>query len=143
MTRRSFLALSAVATVTAAPLYTSSAFGNFRLEGKAKISYPNGRLRMENETDCVLWCPESFPDRIEITWEFRPIREPGLCIFFFAAKGLHGEDIFDPKLPARNGDYPQYHSGAINTLHVSYFRRRYPEERAFHLSISARAKGSS
>ncbi|MGN6359981.1 MAG: DUF1961 family protein, partial [Thermomicrobiales bacterium] len=25
-----------------------------------------------------------------------------------------------------------YHSGDLNALHVSYFRRRFPDERAFH-----------
>ncbi|MCR5556825.1 MAG: YesU family protein, partial [Butyrivibrio sp.] len=32
----------------------------------------------------------------------------------------------------RTGEYPQYHSGDINAFHVSYFRRKEPDERAFH-----------
>lgn len=105
-------------------------------------------MRMENARDAaegqasnfVYWCPNIFPDNIEITWEFRPIKEPGLCIFFFSAVGI-GKDLFDPSLPKRTGEYEQYHSGAINTLHVSYFRRRYPEERAFHLCNLRKSKG--
>ena len=53
-------------------------------------------------------------------------------MLFFAASGRHGEELFAPWLPVRSGEYQQYHSGAINALHVSYFRRKYPEERAFH-----------
>jgi hypothetical protein len=121
----------------------------FRLEGDAKISFAGGRMRMENARDAtdgqasnfVYWCPEVFPDNIEATWEFRPIREPGLCIFFFAAAGISDKDLFDPSLPNRTGEYEQYHSGAINTLHVSYFRRRYPEERAFHVCNLRKSKG--
>ena len=56
----------------------------------------------------------------------------GLCILFFAAKGRNGEDLFSSTLAERTGEYRQYHHGDINALHVSYFRRRWPEERAFH-----------
>jgi hypothetical protein len=89
----------------------------------------------------VFWCPEIFPDRIEISWEFRPIREPGLCILFFAAAGIGGKDLFDPSLPRRTGEYEQYHSGSIEALHVSCFRRRYPEERAFSPLQSSQEQG--
>jgi hypothetical protein len=112
----------------------------FRLEGQAEISFPNGRMRMENHLDpalgqkanFVFWCPEELPDDIAISWDFWPLREPGLCILFFAARGREGQDLFDPVLPPRTGEYDLYHHGAINALHVSYFRRRHPEERAFH-----------
>src|SRR5690606_17919710 len=43
-----------------------------------------------------------------------------------------GGGIFDDGLAPRTGAYPQYHSGDIRTLHVSYFRRRWEDERAFH-----------
>ncbi|WP_442955785.1 DUF1961 family protein [Paenibacillus sp. y28] len=112
----------------------------FRLEGEAKISFPEGRMRLENALDpeqgqksnFVFWCPESFPADIAVEWEFVPLAEPGLCILFFAAAGREGQDLFDAALKPRTGEYPQYHSGDINALHVSYFRRRWPEERAFH-----------
>jgi hypothetical protein len=100
-----------------------------------------GRMRLKSDSNFVFWCPEIFPANIEISWEFMPIEEPGLAIFFFAAGGIGGKDLFDPALPRRTGEYEQYHSGAIDTLHVSYFRRRYPEERAFHLCNLRKSKG--
>lgn len=112
---------------------------DFRLEGPAVLSFPNGRLRMENALDpalgqqanFVLWCPENFPDHIRIEWNFWPVRETGLCILFFSASGRDGQDLFDPGLAPREGNYRQYHSGDINALHVSYFRRKHLNERAF------------
>lgn len=121
------------------PLATEADVRGFRLEGQAEVSFPEGRMRMENRIDpaegqkanFVYWCPEMLPDNIAITWEFRALREPGLCILFFAATGRHGEDLFDPALAARTGEYNLYHHGDINALHISYFRRKHPTERAF------------
>lgn len=112
----------------------------FVLEGSANVSFPEGRLRLENalsaqegqKANYVLWCPEEFPSDVRIEWSFRPLREPGLAILFFAAKGRGGEDIFDDSLTKRTGEYPQYHHGDINAFHVSYFRRKEPDERALH-----------
>lgn len=118
-------------------IYTNSladagSITGWRLEGDAAISFPRGRMRMENlrepgegqASNFVHWCPESFPDNIEISWQFWPIYEPGLCILFFAARGRKNEDILDPELKPRTGPYEQYHHGDINALHISYFRRR-------------------
>lgn len=112
----------------------------FVLEGSAKLSFPEGKLRMENalsaaegqKANYVLWCPEDFPSDVRIEWKFRPIREPGLAILFFAAKGRNGEDIFSDSLAERTGEYVQYHHGDIDAFHVSYFRRKEPDERALH-----------
>ncbi len=113
---------------------------DWHIEGKAKQSFSDNRLHLENELDpeihgdnahWVLWCPQEFPDRVCITWDFYPLKEPGLCMIFFGAKGRNGEDLFDAKLPKREGKYPEYHSGAINALHLSYFRHKWKEERAF------------
>lgn len=112
----------------------------FVMEGDAKVSYPNGRMRLENNIDpsegqksnFVFWCNEEFPSDIEITWDFYPIKEPGLCILFFAAKAISGTDIFDVSLEKREGIYDQYHHGDINAFHISYFRRMWETERAFH-----------
>ncbi|HSU45376.1 MAG TPA: DUF1961 family protein, partial [Arthrobacter sp.] len=60
-----------------------------------------------------------------------PLAEPGLAMLFFAATGQGGLDLFSPALAPRTGYYPQYHSGDIDTLHVSYFRHKHPTERAF------------
>ncbi|MGY1550651.1 DUF1961 family protein [Microbacterium sp. A588] len=80
----------------------------------------------------TLWCPEAFGDRIRISWEMSPRSEPGLAMLFFGAAATVGGGIFDDGLAPRTGAYPQYHSGDIRTLHVSYFRRRWEDERAFH-----------
>lgn len=79
----------------------------------------------------TLWCPEEFPDHVRISWEFLPLAEPGLAMLFFAAAGQDGRDLFSPGLAPRTGYYPQYHSGDIDALHVSYFRHKYESERAF------------
>jgi hypothetical protein len=113
---------------------------NFKLEGSANITFPNGRMRMENVVDpaegqkanFVFWCNEDFPANVEISWDFWPIKEPGLCILFFSAKGMKGEDIFDYAINQRTGEYDLYHHGDINAFHVSYFRRKWEDERAFH-----------
>ena len=112
----------------------------FVLEGQADISFPEGAMRLKSVIDpsegqkanFVLWCPVSFPSDVSIEWEFRPIKEPGLAIMFFAAKGRSGVPVLDSSLSKRTGEYPQYHSGDINAFHVSYFRRKEPDERAFH-----------
>ncbi len=112
----------------------------FQLEGEAVISFPDGRLRMANALDPALgqrsnfvyWCPEEFPADVALSWEFWPLEEPGLCILFFAARGRGGQSISAPGLAPRTGEYKQYHHGDIDALHISYFRRRWPEERAFH-----------
>ena len=122
------------------PLGCPEAVKGFVLEGSAALSFPQGRLRLENKLDAslnqkanyVLWCPEEFPSDIAIAWDFWPIREPGLAILFFAAKGRGGEDLFDPSLQKRTGEYSLYHHGDINAFHISYFRRKEPDERAFH-----------
>lgn len=112
----------------------------FVLEGSAKLSFPEGKLRMENaisvtqgqKANYVLWCPVDFPSDVRVEWSFQPLTEPGLAILFFAAKGRNGEDIFDDALTKRTGEYVQYHHGDIDAFHVSYFRRKEPDERALH-----------
>jgi len=122
------------------PLASPKDVEGFRLEGQARTAFPEGRLRLENALDAelgqkanfVYWCPEEFPADIAISWDFWPIREPGLCILFFAARGRGGESVLDSSLAQRTGEYNQYHHGDINAFHISYFRRRWPPERAFH-----------
>lgn len=122
------------------PLSCKADLEGFVLEGKAALSFPGGVLRMESVLDSsegqkanfVLWCPHLFPSDIRIDWEFRPISEPGLAMMFFAAKGRNGKSVLDESLSPRNGEYSQYHSGDINAFHISYFRRKEKDERAFH-----------
>ncbi|MDP5274784.1 DUF1961 family protein [Chengkuizengella axinellae] len=122
------------------PLRSDNDVDDFRMEGEAKVTFPEGKMRMENvldpalgqQSNFVFWCSEIFPENIAVSWEFRPLREPGLAILFFGAAGMKGEDLFDPKLNVREGIYKQYHHGDINAYHVGYFRRRYEVERQFH-----------
>jgi hypothetical protein len=88
----------------------------------------------------TLWCPVPFSDGIRISWDFRPIEEPGLAMLFFAAQG-HSGDLFGPQQLPRDGRYPQYHSGDLDALHISYFRHRWPQERAFRTCNLRRSAG--
>ncbi len=123
------------------PLRAPTDIEGFQLEGDGAVTFPQGRMRIESTrsaddgqaANVVLWCPQVLPDHVAIRWRFWPVREPGLAIMFFAATGLRGENVLDPALKPRTGEYQQYHSGDIRTLHASYFRRRYPSERALHL----------
>ncbi|QSB15822.1 DUF1961 family protein [Natronosporangium hydrolyticum] len=122
------------------PLASEADLTGFRLEGEGAVSFPQRRLRLEGTrpaedgqaANIVLWCPEELPADVSISWDFWPLREPGLCILFFHARGRGGEDLFDPGLAARSGPYDQYHHGDIDAYHVSYFRRRWEAERRFH-----------
>ena len=113
---------------------------SFILEGQAKMSFPNGCLRLENaqsaalgqKANYVLWCDKVFPADFTLKLKFRPIREPGLAMLFFCASGREGQPLFDPCLAPRTGEYHQYHHGDINAFHLSFFRRKEPDERAFH-----------
>jgi len=122
-------------------LRAPSDIAGWRLEGDGAVSFPLGRMRMEGtrsaedgqKANIVHWCPDKLPDHIRISCLFYPIRDPGLCILFYAARGRGGEDVLDPGLAPRNGPYDQYHHGDIDAMHVSYFRYRYASERAFSL----------
>lgn len=98
--------------------------------------------RGDGDAHWVLWCPEVFGDRIRISWEFSPRAEPGLAMLFFGATSLSGGSVLEGDLQTRSGTYAQYHSSDIRTLHASYFRRRYPSERAFHLANLRKAPGA-
>ncbi len=131
------------------PLEKPEDIQGFRMEGQAEIAFENGCMRMENalpdglgqKANYVLWCPEVFPADLRIEWEFRPLTDRGLCILFFAATGTEGRDLFDETLAKRTGEYPQYHSGDINAFHVSYFRRKEPDERALHTCNLRKSRG--
>ena len=123
------------------PLSCERDVTDFCSEGYVTPSFPNGRMRLESGVDLLgghkynflFWCPETFPSDIMLEWDFIPIKEPGLCMVFFAATGRNGEDIFDDSLKKRTGDYPEYHHGDINAFHLSYFRRnKHPRESGFH-----------
>ncbi|OAL54708.1 DUF1961-domain-containing protein [Pyrenochaeta sp. DS3sAY3a] len=123
----------------------SNSIASWVAEGPLNAAVSNNTLELSGggrpDDYFVYWLPEVFPDRIRITWEFSAIQEPGLAMFFFGGASVAGGSIFDKSLAPRNGSYPQYHSGDIRVLHASYFRRRWPEERAFHLANLRKSPG--
>jgi hypothetical protein len=124
---------------------SSTSITSWIAEGPLRASVSNNTLELGGDGKLddyfVYWLPEIFPDRIRISWQFSPVQEPGLAMFFFGATSVDGGSVFDPALKPRNGSYPQYHSSDIRLLHASYFRRRWPEERAFHVANLRKSPG--
>lgn len=89
----------------------------------------------------TVWCPQQFPDRIRISWEYHPVAGQGLAMAFFGAQGSDGRDLFSTELAPRTGFYPQYHSSDINALHISYQRHKYASERAFRIANLRKSSG--
>lgn len=122
------------------PLAQESDVADWVREGQPCLAFPDGRLTLSNGLDpsmgqaanYLFWAPPLVEGSFRATWDFQPMVEPGLAMFWFCAAGRHGEDLFDPGLAPRSGEYRQYHSGDINAYHLSYFRRKNPGERAFH-----------
>lgn len=122
------------------PLASPADIAEFKAEGYPAATFPRGHLRLENEHDrneelhrhgnFLFWLNRDFPDNIAVSWDFRPLSDAGLAMVWVATKGRNGEDLFDPSLAPRDGNYRQYHTGDINGLHVSYFRRN-PSEIGF------------
>jgi hypothetical protein len=99
------------------------------LEGPGILTQEGGRLRVqepapdaEGANHMVLWNRQTFPKDFVAEWEFTPNEVAGLCIVFFSAAGVGGEDVFDDALAPRDGTFVQYINGDINCYHISYFR---------------------
>lgn len=131
------------------PLSCHDDVSDFILEGQASISFENARMRLSSVVDpslgqianYVYWCPKIFPSDIEITWNFYPLSDEGLCMMFFSASGLKGKDLFDESLRVRDGQYDCYFDGDINAFHASYYRRKARSERAFRTCNLRKSKG--
>jgi len=99
------------------------------MEGPGETSFEDGWMTMASKQPdsitkrghIVHWCPRDFPESFVAEWEMQILSKRGLCIVFFSALGLNGEDIFDPKLPKRTGIFRQYNRGAISCYHISYY----------------------
>lgn len=106
-------------------LSSTDSLEGWKMEGAGKIECKDGWMTIFSENEKghhVFWCPVNFPENFIAEWEVKNLNtKAGLCIVFFAAKGLNGEDIFDSKLPKRNGTFKQYTNGAMNCYHVSYY----------------------
>ncbi len=98
---------------------------DWKMEGPGKIEFEKGWMHMyapEEAGHHVLWCPEDFPDSFVAEWELQNMEtDAGLCIIFFAATGLNGEDIFDPSLQPRDGVFNKYTKGDLHNYHISYY----------------------
>jgi hypothetical protein len=100
---------------------------DWRLEGPGEIAFRDGWMEMKSERPdgpeghIVTWCPEDFPDRFVAEWDFQLLSENGLCIVFLAARGVNGEDLFDPSLAEREGVFQQYVNGDCASYHLSYY----------------------
>ncbi len=109
------------------------------MEGFGKIELKDNKLYMyspSEEGHHVYWCPIDFPEDFIAEWEVQNLHtEVGLCIVFFASKGLNNEDIFSTFLPKRNGTFKNYTNGAINNYHISYYSnsKDHPGRETAHL----------
>ena len=114
-------------TLYRSPLDSRESVSDWIMEGPGILKFEDGWMEMASERPegpeghNVIWCPQDFPGSFVAEWAIRPVSEYGLCIVFFAAKGEHGEDIFDESLPERNSVFSQYTKGAINSYHISYY----------------------
>lgn len=122
-------------------LATPGDVADWTLEGSAQVSFPNDALNLENTrpptdgqaANIVFWSDVVMTGAVDIEWEFRPLREPGLCVLLMFANGLGGCGLFSPQLAPRSGIYQQYIRGDIQNIGLSYFRRNALSERAFHV----------
>ena len=107
-------------------LATSEKVNDWILEGPAKIEFKNNWIHIfspNEEGHHVFWCPIDFPENFIAEWEVKNQEiDAGLCIIFFAAKGLKGESIFDASMPKRKlGTFTDYTKGSMNDYHISYY----------------------
>ncbi|MBX7181154.1 MAG: YesU family protein [Bacteroidia bacterium] len=97
----------------------------WRMEGQGRWNVRDAWLQLYSPGESghfVFWCPQEFPADFIAEWEVQNLHpEAGLCIVFFAATGLHGEDLFSEKLAGRTGVFKQYTQGDINNYHLSYY----------------------
>ena len=130
-------AWKATSTVERGPLLWEETFdgdlSEWVVEGPSEVRIEEGRLFVKPLTGegaprsgmpgVLLWRRDDLPADFIAEWDFEPVSEPeGFFLVFFAARGRGGEDLFDPALPPRNGEFPAYTRGAINSYHISYCR---------------------
>ncbi len=95
------------------------------LEGEAEVLIKDSWLEMyspDQKAHHVFWCPKELPSDFMAEWELQNINpDAGLCIVFFAAKGINGKDVMHPSLIKRNGVFRQYTQSDLNNYHISYY----------------------
>lgn len=96
-------------------------------EGPGRAWTDGGRLHLESSKPqesghIVLWSTRVFPDDYLIEFGMSPKDSSnGLNIVFLSAMSREGGGIFDLGLPRRDGVFKNYHSGALDSYHVSYW----------------------
>ena len=97
------------------------------LEGGLRMEIEDGNLVLESRravdnNHLVCWLKQEMPADFLLEFTVSPEnRDRGLNIVFFNARGIRGENIFDPPLKPRDGTFVQYHSGDLNNYHCSYW----------------------
>lgn len=96
------------------------------MEGAGEVEFRDNWMEMyspNEKSHHVFWCPKEFPPSFIAEWEAQNLEtDAGLCIIFFSAKGIKGEEIFDPSFPKRDGTFNQYtKSKHFNCYHISYY----------------------
>lgn len=109
------------------------------MEGPGTARVQDGWLEIfskDKEYHHVYWCPEDFPANFVAEWDAQNLdKDGGLIIMFFSAKGIRGEDIFDPTLAKRDGTFAHYTKSDLNCYHTSYYtdNPETPEREIAHL----------
>ncbi len=103
----------------------SSDIKDWLLEGEAEVLIKDGWLEMyspDQKAHHVFWCPKELPSNFMAEWELQNLNpDAGLCIVFFAAKGVDGKDVMHPSLKKRTGVFRQYTKSDLNNYHISYY----------------------
>lgn len=96
-------------------------------EGPGRAWAEDGRLHLESfkpqeAGHIVLWSTRVFPQDFLLEFGMSPRDSTdGLNIVFLCARSRDGSGIFAPDLPRRGGVFKNYHSGALDSYHVSYW----------------------
>ncbi len=137
------------------PIYSTSfddpsELKDWRLEGGRSMSIADGNLVLESGRESirsesaanhlVCWLNREVPADFLLEFSVRPEnRNRGLNIVFFNARGCNGENIFAPPIKPRDGTFSQYHSGDLDSYHISYWSggrgtSNLRKNRGFHLT---------
>jgi hypothetical protein len=144
-----FAALPAeVESIKGAQLYentygSQASLDEFVGEGPMIAEIRSGKLYMASRDSngsghfTTWYTTVDHPESFIIEFEFTPLKAKGLAILFTCAKGQNGEDIFDPSLATRNGQYNYYIRGDINNYGISYYRNNANQSDSVNLRKNA------
>jgi hypothetical protein len=96
----------------------------WQLEGTGTATIENGHLVLQEDSGgigVVLWTQADWPSDVEFAFDLSFSNNRGIGVFFFAARGTQGEDLFETSTP-RTGEYEEYIRGEINAYSLSLHR---------------------